>query len=440
MYNENITIQRIFEESSAIGNGEGFIAPLGIKENGEIEYVDYSKINNLIVCGTSGSGKTTFVRTLLTSLMVTSSPDKVVLCIFDSKYADYMDFNGMPFLCVPIIHDSRKCLGMIYWALGEAQRRQKLLADDTDNIDDFPDLFIVLDDYAEITQHPEVQETLYSLLQIAHRVKIHVIIVTSIALAKIISTELKVNIPHRISFFLPERRNSQVVIDQDGAESLEFPGQFITKFYSKAKTFRAIKLSDLDIEKICDFFKKGTEYDEPIFKQLRDKLNLKFSESDFEESEAPLEDEDQLYNVAVQIVLEEGVVSTSFLQRKLRLGYSRAARIIDKMEEKGVIGPRDGSSPRRVLITEQQPIQEESIEELVEEVPVMEEIIEEELVEQQPTQEESIEEPVEEVPVVEETIEEELVEEQYVQEQKVNSTFDLLKNGIKKLIEKFGSN
>ena len=164
--------------------------------------IDFSldKGNVLSIIGSSGSGKTTFVRTLLTSLMAISSPENIRFCIFDSKYADYTDFNGIPFLCVPIIHDSRKSLGMIYWALCEAQRRQKLLADDTDNIDDFPDLFIVLDDYAEITQHPEAQETLYNLLQIAHRVKMHIIIVTSIALAKIISTELKVNIPHRISF------------------------------------------------------------------------------------------------------------------------------------------------------------------------------------------------------------------------------------------------
>lgn len=246
MSNENITIQKIYKESLAISKGEGLIAPLGIKENGEIEYVDYSKINHLIVCGTSGSGKTTFVRTLLTSLMLVSSPDRVKFCIFDSKHIDYTDFNGMPSLLIPVATDSRKCSGMIGWVSMEAEKRQKLLADDPSNINTLPEIFIVLDDYAEIVKDLYTKENLYKLLQIAHRVKIHIIIVTSIALAKVISTELKVNIPHRISFFLPERRNSQVVIDQDGAEALDFPGEFIAKFYSKTKTLYSIELSDLE--------------------------------------------------------------------------------------------------------------------------------------------------------------------------------------------------
>jgi S-DNA-T family DNA segregation ATPase FtsK/SpoIIIE len=265
MSNENITIQKIFEEGLAISNGEGLIAPLGIKENGEIEYADYSKINHLIVCGSSGSGKTTFVRTLLTSLMSLYSPDSVKFGIFDSMGVDYMDFEGTPFMLMPIMHDSRKCSGMIGWILSEAERRQKFFAD-VGNIDEFPDIFMVLDDYAEVVGQSDTQEYLYKLLQIAHRVKIHVIIVTSIVLAKIISTELKVNIPHRISFFLPERRNSQVVIDQDGAEALEFPGEFIAKFYSKTNAFHSIDLSDSEIKKLCDFIKRGEECDEPFFK------------------------------------------------------------------------------------------------------------------------------------------------------------------------------
>jgi S-DNA-T family DNA segregation ATPase FtsK/SpoIIIE len=370
MNNENITIKKIYEECLAIGNGEGLIAPLGIKENGEIEYVDYSKINNLIVCGTSGSGKTTFVRTLLTSLMTTSSPEKVKFAIFDSKCVDYTDLNGMPSLLVPVATYSRKCSGMIGWVSMEAEKRQKLFADDPSNINTLPEIFIVLDDYAEIVKDLYTQENLYKLLQVAHRVKIHIIIVTSIALAKVISTELKVNIPHRISFFLPERRNSQVVIDQDGAEALECPGEFIAKFYSKTKTLNAIELSDREVKKFFDFIKSGEKCDEPIFEQIlnrwksesvyfdiddykdamdemdkqssMEKISLVFEESD--------DYEDPIYNEAVQVVLEAGLASTSLLQRRLKLGYSRAERIINAMENNGVVGPYEGSKPRKVLI------------------------------------------------------------------------------------------
>lgn len=377
MHNENITIQKIFEEVSAISNGEGLIAPLGIKENGEIEYVDYSKINHLLVCGSSGSGKTTFVRTLLTSLMSLYSPDSVKLCIFDSKRVDYIEFNGMPHLLVPVITDSRKCLGMLAWVLNEAENRMKLLAE---NFNDFPDIFVVLDDYAEIVHGQYTQESLYKLLQIARSVKIHVIIVTSIALAKIISTELKVNIPHRISFFLPERRNSRVVIDQDGAEALDYPGEFIAKFYSKTNTFRSIELSDLEIKKFCKFIKSGEKCDEPVFEQIVSNWHIELIELepeydedvmceieiqagiekktfDFEELD---DSHDSRYDEAVQVVLEAGQASTSLLQRRLKIGYARAVRIIDEMEENGVIGPYDGANPRKVLITEYQPTQEQS--------------------------------------------------------------------------------
>ena len=376
MMESNITIQKIFEENLANNNGEGLVAPLGIKENGEIEYVDYSKINHLIVCGTSGSGKTTFVRTLLTSLMSISSPDSVKFGIFDSKVVDYTDINGMPFLLVPVVTDSRKSSGMICWFWSEAQRRLRILADDADNIDTLPDMFLVLDDYAEIVQEQDTQEYLYKLLQIARRVKIHVIIVTSIALAKIISTEIKIHIPHRISFFLPERRNSQVVIDQDGAETLEVPGQFIAKFYSKAKTFHAIALLDSEIQDFFDAAKSDEECDSPIYKQIFNKWGSQFIENETNYDEDVMDeidrnssflnykfnatglgeldsDGDSMYDAAVEVVLEVGQASTSLLQRKLKLGYSRAERIINKMEENGVVGPHEGSKPRKVLIAKE---------------------------------------------------------------------------------------
>ena len=371
MYNENITIQKIFEESSAISNGQGLIAPLGIKENDEIEYVDYSKINHLLVCGTSGSGKTTFVRTLLTSLIALNSPSKLKFCIFDSKHIDYMEFNDTPFLLVPVTHDNRKCSGIIGWALSEAKKREMLSTVNPDIIKDYSDIFIVLDDYAEIAQDQVAQESLYKLLQIGHRVKIHVIIVTTIALAKVISEDIKVNIPHRLSFYLPERRSSQVVIDQDGAETLDFPGEFIAKFYSKATTFRSIELSDLEIKNLCDFSKFGGECDELLFKHIVNNWNVEISELKTEYDEDILSeiesianpqkcvfnfddvDGDPFYDEAVQLVLETGMASTSVLQMKLKIGYARAVRIMDEMEANGVIGPSEGAKPRKVLINKE---------------------------------------------------------------------------------------
>lgn len=254
MAETNITIQKIIKDSSAISNGAGLIAPLGVKNN-QIEYIDYSQINNLLVCGTTGSGKTTFVRTLIASLISANPPESVKFCLFDSKRIDYMEFSNIPHLVMPILHDSTRCQGMLYWVLDEAEKRYNLL---NENISDFkcPEIFVVLDDYAQIASESEIQKILCKLLQIAHKVKIHIIIVTAIALAKIISTELKVHIPHRIAFFLPERRNSQVVIDQNGAEILESPGQFIAKFYSKSTVYNSIELSDFEINKVCEVYEE----------------------------------------------------------------------------------------------------------------------------------------------------------------------------------------
>ena len=348
----DVTIQKIHNDSLELSNGVGLVAPLGIKDNGEIEYTDYSRINNMIICGTTGSGKTTFVRTLIASLCSISQPTNVKFCIFDSRKSDYMEFRAIPNLLIPIIHNSRRCCGMISWALSEAEKREALLRDTLVEIN-FPEIFIILDDYAELAKEPEAEATLCKLLQIAHRVNIHIILVTSIALARIISTELKVHIPHRIAFFLPERRNSQVVIDQNGAEALDMPGQFIAKFYSNANTYRSIELLDSETQKVYNQYKSENLYDEDVIKEIESKCITVATKTSFDYIN-PIDSEDAMYYKAVETVIEAGMASTTLLQRKLKLGYARAARLIDEMSEKGIIGPFEGSMPRKVLITKEQ--------------------------------------------------------------------------------------
>lgn len=338
MLETGITIQKIIKESSKISNDAGLIAPLGIKNN-QIEYVDYSQINNLLVCGTTGSGKTTFVRTLIASLISKNQPESVNFCIFDSKRTDYTEFSNIPHLIMPVLHDCKRCKGMLSWALAEAERRYTLLSENISE-PNCPDIFVVLDDYAQIIPEFETQKKLYQLLQIAPRVKIHIVIVTAIALAKIISTELKVHIPYRISFFLPERRNSQVVIDENGAETLESPGQFIAKFYSKSIIYNSMELPNTEINKACQIY---------IDKQ---------DDSSVEINHLSICSDDELYHAAVLAVLEAGVVSTTNLQRKLMIGYPRAARLLDEMSKNGVIEPNDGLKPRKILITKEQFLKE----------------------------------------------------------------------------------
>ena len=331
----NITIQQIVQENSKFSNG--VMAPLGIKNN-QIEYIDYSQVNNLLVCGTTGSGKTTFVRTLIASLIATNQPESVQLCLFDSKRTDYTEFSSIPHLIMPILHDGKRCQGMLSWVLSEAERRYTLLSENISELN-CPDIFVVIDDYAQIVQEPNIQKTLYDILQIAPRVKIHIIIVTAITLAKIISTEIKVNIPYRISFFLPERRNSQVVLDENGAEVLEAPGQFIAKFYSKSAIYNSIELSNDDINKACQIIEKKNN-------STMDTNNLNNGIS--------ISSNDELYRAAVMAILDAGEVSTTIIQKKLMIGYPRASKLLDEMTSNGVITPFIGSKPREILITKEQ--------------------------------------------------------------------------------------
>jgi S-DNA-T family DNA segregation ATPase FtsK/SpoIIIE len=237
---------------------------------------------------------------------------------------DYLEFSNVPNLIMPIIKDIPKCNGMLFWVLSEAQRRNALLNETATDLK-LPEIFVILDDYAQVARDKEVQKTLYELLQINHRVKIHIIIVTSISLAKIISTELKVHIPHRITFFLPEKRNSKVVIDQHGAETLRVPSQFIAKFYSEAKVYDSVELSDSDIKEACNI-----SANKPCEHNIATN-NVIIQNSSYSE--------DELYHIAVLTVIETGGASTSILQRKLRIGYDRASKLLDRMFKNGIIGP-----------------------------------------------------------------------------------------------------
>ena len=158
-------------------------------------------------------------------------------------------------------------------------------------------------------------------------------------MAKIISTEIKVNIPYRISFFLPERRNSQVVLDENGAEILESPGQFIAKFYSKSATYNSIELSNDDINKACQIIEKKNN-------STMDTNNLNNGIS--------ISSNDELYRAAVMAILDAGEVSTTIIQKKLMIGYPRASKLLDEMTSNGVITPFIGSKPREILITKEQ--------------------------------------------------------------------------------------
>jgi S-DNA-T family DNA segregation ATPase FtsK/SpoIIIE len=250
MLNNEITIKKIIEGNYTCANNSSLMLPIGINKDRSIEYIDFSKISNLLICGSSGSGKTTFVRTLIASLISIYSHKKLNFCFFNSNRIDYLEFSNLPNLLVPIVHEPRKGCAVISLMLNEAKKRLN-----SSYNENYSDIFLVFDDFAQISKIPDIQENLYELLEISYKVKIHIILVTSIALSKIISTEMKIHIPNRISFFLPEKSNSRVVLDQNGAETLQSPGEFIAKFYNDCKSYYSIELTDEEIQSACELCK-----------------------------------------------------------------------------------------------------------------------------------------------------------------------------------------
>ena len=343
------------------------IVPIGTTEDGNIFVQDLGLIPHLLVCGSTGSGKTSFIQAITTSAAVKYTPEKVKFVIYDSKNIDYTAFNSMPHLLLPVVSDSKKAAGIISWLSSEEQRRFKMFADaatkdivsynkqcENNNSETLPHMFIILDDFSSLQLNSDIALPLIDVLRNGRIAGIHLIIVTSLTSSKILQNDILSNVPCRIAFRVSTRADSRVAIEQNGAEALSIPGELIFRGQTQLVKCQGIYMSDEEVDKaIKKLQHQGRKnintlgnlaaniFDDPASDQ-RDKTAI----TDYEE--------DPMLPDAVNIVLETGQVSVSMLQRRLKLGYSRAARIVDLMESRGIIGPFERSMPRKILITKEQ--------------------------------------------------------------------------------------
>ena len=337
-------------------------------------YCDLAKMPHLMIAGSTGSGKSVCINSILTSIMVHSSPEEVRMILVDPKVVELSVYNGVPHLIMPVITDPKKAAGALNWAVIEMQRRYKLFEEgqirdikgfnekykNNPEVEHLPLILIVIDELAELMMvaAKEVETYISRLAALARAAGIHLLIATQRPSVDVITGVIKANIGSRIAFAVTSGVDSRTILDQYGAEKLLGKGDMLYAPMSAPQPVRGqgAFLKDAEVEAVVDYLKKqyGAMYDEAIIKDI-DRVTAGEGQPQGGSSGGSSgggSDTDDLFNQAVQTVIENGSASVSVLQRRLGIGYPRAARLVDELEKKKIIGPYEGSKPRKILITE----------------------------------------------------------------------------------------
>jgi S-DNA-T family DNA segregation ATPase FtsK/SpoIIIE len=338
----------------------GFV--IGKDIAGKAVVADLAKMPHLLVAGQTGSGKSVMINTLITSLLYRNSPADLKLILVDPKQVEMAPYNDMPHLLTPVINDPEKCISALKWAVAEMERRLRTMAEvgkrniaEYNNLkkeEGMPYIVIVIDELADLMMMAarDVEALIVRLAQKARAAGIHLVLATQRPSVDVITGLIKANVPARIAFTVASQIDSRTIIDQMGAEKLLGRGDMLllTSDMPKPKRVQAALIEDGETAKITDFIRmqRPPQYDEEIISQPVQLGGKGGVVSEYGANDA----DDDMWRDAVQVVIENRKASTSLLQRRLRIGYGRAARIIETMEEQGIIGAADGSRPREVLV------------------------------------------------------------------------------------------
>ncbi len=333
---------------------------------------DIAKLPHMLIAGTTGSGKSVCMNSLIISLLYKAGPDEVRLIMVDPKMVELGVYNGVPHLLIPVVTDPKKAAGALQWAVNEMLRRYRLMADagvrDLESYNHqlkgggeeqkpLEQIVVVIDELADLmlVAAKEVEESICRIAQMGRASGIHLVIATQRPSADVITGLMKANIPSRIAFAVASGIESRIILDTQGAEKLVGKGDMLYAplGQGKPKRVQGCFITDAEVQEVVRFIKQSSSpnYSEEVQSQIEDTSSAK---GDAAASERESEGCDELLPAAVDVFLETGQASVSMLQRRLKLGYARAARVVDEMEELGIVGPFEGSKPRQVLITREE--------------------------------------------------------------------------------------
>ena len=358
-----VFFREILESNEFKNNNYKVACALGKDITGKCIVTDISKMPHVLIAGATGSGKSVCINTLIVSILYKYSPEDVKLLMVDPKVVELNVYNGIPHLLIPVVTDPKKAAAALNWAVNEMTRRYKLFADNgVRNVDSYnelvkkgvveeklPYIVIIIDELADLMMAcpRDVEDYICRLAQMARAAGMHLVIATQRPSVDVITGLIKANVPSRISFAVSSQVDSRTILDSTGAEKLLGKGDML--FYpvgeSKPKRVQGAFISEEEVENVVSFI-KDIKSDSKCESEILEYIN---SASDT--SIKSNEDCDELLDEAIKIVVETGQVSTSYLQRRLRIGFNRAARIVEELEKNRIISARDGNKPRQVLMS-----------------------------------------------------------------------------------------
>jgi S-DNA-T family DNA segregation ATPase FtsK/SpoIIIE len=360
-----VLLRDILESKEFTNHSSKLAFSVGKDISGETVVADIGKMPHLLVAGATGSGKSVCINSLIMSILFKASPEEVKLLLVDPKVVELGIYNGIPHLLIPVVTDPKKAAGALNWAVQEMINRYKLFADKgvrdlkgynailkaNNEQGILPQVVIIVDELADLMMAApnDVEDAICRLAQMARAAGMHLVIATQRPSVDVITGVIKANIPSRISFAVSSQVDSRTILDMGGAEKLLGRGDMLFYPVGEPKPLRVKGsfVSDTEVERVVEYIKTQgySSYDENIIEKINDTSVG---------NDANSGDNDALLNQAIDMVVDAGQASVSLVQRKFKVGYSRAARIIDQMEARNIVGRFEGSKPRQVLITKQQ--------------------------------------------------------------------------------------
>ena len=373
-----VSIHSVIGSNAFTGSKSKISFAVGKDISGQAIVGDIGKLPHLLIAGTTGSGKSVCTNSLIISLLYKATPEEVRLIMVDPKMVELGIYNGIPHLLIPVVTDPKKAAGALQWAVTEMMKRYRTfsevgvrkleeynaLAARTEGMEKMPAIVVVIDELADLmlVAAKEVEESICRVAQMGRAAGMHLVIATQRPSADVITGLMKANIPSRIAFAVASAMESRIILDTQGAEKLVGRGDMLFAPLGSGKPTRVqgCFISDGEVASVVDFVKKNSgdaKYDDSVMEEIEHHAAEKDKGSKGVGGSAPEDVDsefDELIDAAAEVVVETGQASVSMLQRRLKLGYARAARLVDQLEEKGIVGPFEGSKPRQLLITKEQ--------------------------------------------------------------------------------------